>query len=353
MRWFRVAMTRAALALFVVSGAARAHDLGVDLTAAFTQVSANNPRTGAAALGVTGAWDVSSSFALFGLASYTRDLATRTETTASSGSNIFRFSLGAQWLPHPQWMVMLTATGSPPSAQVNATTRTVEEPLTGDARLVDVVIDSRSFSAGGQALVAWMSDGPGPVQSTLDVGLGAHRYDIEQRLRLGDGPAAELLRAGCARRATEFCQLVGGASTPLWQARLSAGYTATVRERTDLGAELGVFVYDRDPAEVGYFSVVAVGRDEVGAGVPVLPLRLSLRPSISHRFSRVTLRAAYQWGLYTSELGAMHSLMGKLTWKASDAWRLSLAVTGQLDVDRSRAVVNRGGVAQVAVLHLF
>lgn len=345
---------RALLGSLLLAATAGAHDLGVDLNAAFTQVSANNPRTGAVGLGVTGAWDVSDRFALFGFASYTRDLATQTSTTASSGSNIFRFSLGTQWLPHEQWMVMLSATFSPPSAQASATTRVFEEPLTGESRLVDVVVDSRAWNLGGSALVAWASDGTGPLQSTLDFGAGATRFDIFQQLRLGDGAAGRLIRNACEGRGGDFCQLVQGASTPLWQARLSAGYTATLKHKTDLAAELGVFLYDRNPADVGYFSIVSVGREtELGSGVPVLPLRLSLRPSISHRFEKLTVRLAYQWGLYASDLGALHSLSGKLTWKVTPAWRLSFSVTGQLDVDSARAVVNRGGLALVGVLYVF
>jgi hypothetical protein len=349
----RLRLTRMAVALVAIAGVARAHDLGVDVNAAFTQPSEFNPRTGAVGLGVTGAWDLSPSWAVFGLATYTRDLATRTETTASSGSNIFRFSLGVQWLPHPQWMLMLAANGSPPSAQVNATTRVVQEPLTGEPRLVDVVIDSRSSNLGGQLLVAWMSDGDGPVQSTLDFGGAATRFDIVQRLRLPDTPGAQLLRANCERRASEFCQLIEGASTPLWQARLSAGYTATLREKTDLGLDASVFLYDRDPAEVGYFSVVNVGRDELGAGVPVSPLRFTVRPAVTHRFEKFTLRASYQWGLYASDLGVLHTVAAKLTWKVTPAWRLSLSLVGQLDVDATRTFENRGGTAMVGFLHLF
>lgn len=346
-------MTRAVLCLVFLASGARAHDLGLDVNAAFTQPSEYNPRTGAVGLGVTGAWDLSTSWALFGLASYTRDLATRTATTASSGSNVFRFSLGVQWLPHPQWMLMLAANGSPPSAQVNATTREVQEPLTGERRLVDVVIDSRADNLGGQLLVAWMSDGDGPLQSTLDFGGAATRFDIFQRLRLPNTAGASLIRATCERSDSEFCRLVEGASTPLWQARLSAGYTATLRSTTDLGVDASVFLYDRDPAEVGYFSVVNVGRDDLGAGVPVSPLRVTVRPVFVHRFERFTLRASYQWGLFASDLGVMHVVSGKLTWKVTPAWRLSLVLTGQADVDPSRTVVNRGGTAMLGFLHLF
>lgn len=339
----------------LLAAVAQASDLGGDVSGAVTSGSENNPRAGSVGVGVTGAWDVTSSWALFGLGSYLRDLGTSTETTSSTGSNVFRLSLGAQWLPHPQWMAMLSVSGSPPATQVSATTRTVPDAFTGQPRTVDVVVDSVAWNLGAQALAAWTSAGTGPVQSTIDLGGGATRFDIFQRLRLGSGPAGEMVRSGCTRRDDPFCDLVAGASTPLWQARLAAGYTATLHDATDLGLELAGYLYDRDPADVGYFSVVAAGRqvDSLGSGVPVSPLRFTVRPSVSHRFSRVTLRAVYQGGLYASGLGALHAVTAKVTWKATAALRLSLTVTGQVDVDPSGLALNRGAAVTLGALYLF
>lgn len=321
---------------------ALAHDLGVDVSGAVTTSSDVNPRSGGAGVAVTGAWDASDSFSVFGLAAWLHDMPTRTETTSSNGGDIFRFSLGAQWLPHPQWMVMLAVSGSPPSQQTNTTTRRVFE------RDVDVIVDSNSYSFGAQLYAGWMNE-----WSMVDVGAGLNRYDIFQQLRLGDGPGGDFVRRVCERRSSEVCQLVDGASTPLWQGRFSASYTATLFRRTDVGAEVGVFVYDRDPADVGYFSVVQAGRSDLGSGVPVLPLLFSLRPSVSHRFELISVRLSYQYGLYASSLGAMHAATVKTTLKLNGGWRISLSVTGQLDVDLAPSVVSFGGSAVLGVLRVF
>ncbi|MGV3625968.1 MAG: hypothetical protein ACO1OB_34480 [Archangium sp.] len=301
-----------------------------------------NPRSGGAGFSVSGAFDFNDAWSVFGFAGWLHDMPTRTETTASNGGDIFRFSVGAQWLPHPQWMVMLALSGSPPSQQTNSTTRRVLD------RDVEVIIDSNSNSFGAQAFAGWMNE-----WSMIDVGAGLNRFDIFQQLRLGDGPGAELVRRVCERRNSEVCSLVDGASTPLWQGRFSASYTATLFRHTDVGGEVGVFVYDRDPADVGYFSVVQAGRSDLGSGVPVLPLSFTLRPSVSHRFSSITLRLSYQYGLYASWLGAMHATTVKTTLKLGAGWRLSLSVTGQLDVDLSPSVVSYGGAAVLGVLRVF
>lgn len=344
------------LTVFLTMGVtfpAVAHDLGVDVSGAMTTSSDINPRSGLVGVGLSGAWDVSDSFSLFGLAGYLRDLPTRTETTSSDGGDIFRFSLGAQWLPHPQWMVMLALSGSPPSQQTNTSTRRVYEPLTGNARDVDVVIDSDSYSVGAQLFGGWLSDGTGPVDSMVDVGVGVNRYDIFQQVRLGDGPGADFVRRVCERRRSQVCQLVDGVSTPLWQGRFSASYTATLWRHTDVGVEGAVYVYDADPANVGYFSVVQAGRSDLGSGVPVLPLLFSVRPTVAHRFPTVTLRLSYQYGHYASFLGAMHAAIAKVTWKVFDGWRLSLSVTGQVDVDLAPSVVSLGGAAVLGVMRVF
>lgn len=323
---------------------ALAHDVGVDVSGAVTTSSDVNPRSGGAGVSVTGAWDVSDSFSVFGLAGWLHDMPTRTGTTSSDGGDVFRFSLGAQWLPRPQWMVMLAVSGSPPSQQTNTTTRRVFD------RDVDAIIDSNSYSFGAQLYGGWMSDWGGDFESMVDVGAGFNRYDIFQKLRLQDG---EFVRRLCGRRDFEVCQLVDGVSTPLWQGRFSASYTATLLRNTDLGAEVTAFVYDRDPADVGYFSVVQAGRSDLGSGVPVLPLVFSVRPSVSHRFSRLTLRVSYQYGLYASALGAMHAATVKTTLKLGTDWRLWLSVTGQLDVDLAPTIVSLGGAAVLGVLRVF
>ncbi len=338
----------------LLSACAWGHDVGLEVSGAYTTPSQVNPRSGGVGVAATGAYDFSDSFSLFALASYLRDLPTRTETTASKGGNIFRFSLGAQWLPHPNWMVMLALSGSPPSAQTNSTREVVVDPRSGESRAVDVTIDSSSYSFGGQLVGGWMSSGFSNLEHAVDVSAGINRYDIFQQARLGQSAAADFVRRICARRDdVEACRLVEGASTPLWQGRFSAAYTATLFHDTDLNLEAAVYAYDTDPSDVGYFSPVIAGRQDFGVGVPVSPMLFSLRPQIVHRFSRVTLRFNYLFGLFTSGLGAMHALTGKVTWKVAGGFRLTFTVVGQLDVDGSSKYLGSGVSAVLGAMYVF
>lgn len=348
------ALSRVGLVALLISTPARAHDVGLEVSGAYTSPSAVNPRSGGAGVSATGAYDVSDAFSLFAQASYLRDLATRTETTSSKGGNVFRFALGAQWLPRPNWLLMLALSGSPPAAQTNSTRAVVTDPRDGEARTVDLTIDSRSYSFGGQLVAGWTSGGLKNFESTVDVSAGLNRYDIFQRVRLGDGAGADFVRRVCARRPDlDACRLVDGVSSPLWQGRFAAAYTATLFLDTDVGVEAAAYAWDADPSSVGYFAPVIAGRQDFGVGVPVSPLLFSLRPQVVHRFKRVTLRFNYQLGVFTSGLGAMHALTGKLTWKVAGGLRLSLTVVGQVDVDGSSKYLGAGVSGVLGALYVF
>lgn len=305
-----------------------------------TSGSADNPRTGSLRFDLAGTWDASQSISLFGSAQYTRDLATKTAESASPGSDVWLLGLGATWAPSEHWLTMVSLTASPPARARNATTVTASTGATAD-----VVVASRSSSVGGLALVSWSSAGTSNLESMVDAVFGATRFEVFQQLELGTGPRAEALQSTCqgavARRAP-LCSLVSGTSSPLTQFRLGGGYTATLFTRTDLGLEAAAYLYDGDPMGVGYFSLVALGRVEVGAGVPVLPLLFSVRPSVTHRFAYFIVRLAYQAGLYRANEGMNHSLSLRLTWLVTRRWRLWVSGAGQVDA-------TKGGLANTGL----
>ena len=316
-----------------------AHDVLVEAGAAITSPSADNPRVGNASVAVAGTFEATDEWAVFATAQYTRDLATSTAEFTVTGSNVLLFGLGASWAPSENLVTMLDLTGSPPTTQLNTTTVTV------NGRSADAVVNAQTWSLGGLWTGAWMSAGESNFESMVDVALGLTRFDVFQRMQVGSSGRAQLLRAACntaVYQKVPLCRLLTGASTPLLQGRLGGGYTATLFGSTDVSLSATYYLYDKDPDEVGFFSLVALGRAELGNGVPVLPLQVSLKPSIAHRFGPLTLRVAYQLGLYQNGNGSNHVFGGKLTWKTSRSLRLYLSLTGQFDTTQGE-VVNPGG----------
>jgi hypothetical protein len=322
--------------LLAVGSYAQAHDVSVDVSGTFTSPSSNNPRVGAWGLAASGSYDITAQWSVTASVLYLRDLPTRAATSSSSGSNVFQGQVGVVWLVNESLMTMLTVMGSPKSAQNNATTVTLQN---GPA---DVVVQSQNSNIGAVWNGLWASDGFSDLEHVLDVGLGFHRFDVFQQILTPNTPAGRLVEQLCQQAPrTERCTLVRGLNSPLWQGRADVGYTATLQSKTDLGLSASYFWYDVDPSTVGYFSVVSLGRAELGTGVPVLPLQLSVKPSVLHRLGPISLKASYQWGWYAQNLGSVHALTAKVSWKVNHHWQLAALLTGQVDV--SGATVSNGG----------
>lgn len=340
---------RTLLLLTLISCAARAHDVGADLSGTLTTSSSNNPRVGSGSVALSGAYDFNDAWSITGFALYTRDLATRTADTSAPGSNVFLFNLGAMWLPTDHLMTALSLVGSPPTLQRNAST--VSLPMN---RTADVVIDSTAWSLGAQFNGLWASNGFSNLEHTIDVGLGLNQFSVFQIAELPNTPRGNVARAFCATRVDRFeaCRLINGEQTALWQGRLGAGYTATLFRKTEVGLDGAYFLYDKPPSTVGYYALLSVGRSDLGSGVPVLPLLFTLRPHVSQRIGPVTLKLGYQFGLYTENLGALHALTLRATWRITSHWRITGTVTGQLDAANG-AVVNLGGQALLGLLYVW
>lgn len=342
-------MRRALFAACVLVGlCARAHDLGVDLSGTWTRSSSTNPRVGSLGVGANGAYDFNEAWSLTGFFLYTRDLATRTAESASPGSNVFLLNLGAMWLPTESVMTMLSVVGSPPSQQQNATTVT-----TRTGNVVDVVVTSRNWSVGAVWNGLWSSNGLSNFEHTVELGAGFNLFNTYQQLTTPNSARTELLRAGCqAGLNADICPLVFGVTTPLLQGRFNVGYTATLFRKTDVGVDGAYFLYDRPPSSVGYFSLLAFNQAELGNGVPISPLLLTVKGHASHKFGAVTVRLSYQYGLYTESLGSLHVVTVRVTVKLNEHWRLGFTLTGQSDVTLG-VVNNTGGQGLAGVTYVF
>jgi len=333
-----------AAALLLLAAPALAHDVLVEAGPSLTAPTEADPRTGNLQARAEGTLEASDAWALFGTFQYTRDFGTRSQEVSATGSDVFLLGLGATWTPDEHWLATLSLALAPPSLQRNATAFTTAAGQTAAA-----LVDSRAWSLGGLVQVGCATGVEAPLEATFDLVAGLTRYDVFQQLVLGPAGRAALVATCQAHPARPRCRLLSGAATPLLQGRLGASATVTLGEDTDLGLAVDGYLYDQDPAAVGYFSLVSLGRVELGTGVPLQPLALSVKPSLLQRLDRFTLKATYQLGLYVAGLGTTHALTVKVSWRASEEVTLWLSATGQVDVAQG-AAVDPGGSALAGTL---
>ncbi|MBL9038798.1 MAG: hypothetical protein JNG84_09810 [Archangium sp.] len=137
------------------------------------------------------------------------------------------------------------------------------------------------------------------------------------------------------------------------QARIGATGTLFITQRVDVGLDAAVYVYDSDPNDIGYFSVVALGRTlELGNGVPVAPFLFSAKPFAAYRFKRATVKLSYQYGHFTGGAGRNHLVALRATFRITPEWRVTASLSGQADHSGSQ-LSNFGALATAGVLWVF
>ena len=113
--------------------------------------------------------------------------------------------------------------------------------------------------------------------------------------------------------------------------RLSANVTATLFTDTDVTLSGDYYLYEQDPTQVAFFTLVAAGR---GAGVPIAPLRYEVRPEVVHRFGDLSARLWFEAGEYVTGTGQSTAGVGlKLQYKFTKTFRSWVILSGQRDVD--------------------
>ena len=334
------------LAAMLGSSLAHAHDVSFDVGLSSVKPTDQNPRSGSATANLSGAYDFNEDWSAWLGATYTRDFATKTTDTSSPGSNIFLFNAGAMWLVSDHVSLLAGGTFSPKTTQLSATTVTDPSAPTR----IDAVVRSDNASWGVNAAMTWGSNGLSAFESTVDASVALTSFSVFQQAELGTSVRAGLLRNACRLSASPGCALVNGSSQSLAQVRLTAGYTATIRA-FDAGIDVSWFLYDRDPNQVGYFSLLELGRD-LGNGVPVAPFLFTLRPAFTYRVSKLTFKLSYQLGVYTGSTGSNQLVSLKTTFAVSRSVRLALTLSGQADREGG-VLVNTGGTAMLGVVFVF
>lgn len=241
-------------------------------------------------------------------------------TLLDDGSSSVRHLLttGAEYLPTDRWSLALWGVFGPPR---DSTYRRAP-PRFGDARLGGEY-DVSDWSAGANVAASYDSFGESDFEWIAELGAGLLHYDARQTAA-GFSPAGALVPAV---RASEVNQL-----------RLSAAATAVLFLDTDVTLRASYFGYDASPLTAGFIERAG---GPIGRGVATAPLRLELRPSVTHRFAkRWSATLGFGYGRYVDGGDTLQTVL-QAGYRTKGGLRLFGYLTGQRDVfGRAAAVLN-------------
>jgi hypothetical protein len=365
MRWI--------LPLLLCSRIASAHSVADELSAGGTQPTAANPAAYFVSNRLTGAFTIKSLTLRPGF-QYTHTFSVPAPSGANFGTsdaNIYFVSLGLDAEIGQHAELGFEVNGSPPAHSVTDTkvdyTTVGKTPTQVQA---DAQLDTRVGSAGG---LAWASydtardDRIRRVEGTFELGLAPTEYFLVDQITAVWGakqgmavPTAEVL-AACTkvRCAPGLIAALQNSDDRLFQARIWAAATATICGHTDVTLDGAYYAYDRDPTQVGFLSLAERGRATateaaIGNGLPIAPLRYTLRGGVTTRFADMSISASFSFGQYVSDADYSYDLtMGlRVQYRFGPHWKLWLRGTAQRDID-ANGVASWGGVGALGLRAAF
>ncbi len=245
---------------------------------------------------------------------------------------VWQGAVGTSYDASKHFTLGMDLSGSPPAR------RDVVSPLSyggaaGTTTTVDTSLKATGWNAGAAVDVQYDTyddEEEHAADLTVDVSAAYTHFGSSQVLGAvdegGTVVTAEELATRCSGSDTPACQAYGDAahkkSASLEQVRLGTTVTMTLWDRTEIGADVSYYVYDRtNPGDAGFFNAGVVDRAgrgvgavTWGAGMPLLPGRWSLRPELGQRWDWISVRAYYQFSKYAvdpTEVG--HTVGGKVT----------------------------------------
>ncbi len=283
---------------------------------------------------LAGRWQAAETLSLSASVRLTHDFAgAPTEgTVLRAGSDwVWQGTVGVSHDVSKHVAIGLDLSGSPPARR--DVVSGITYPVGGTSTTLDTSMRVNGWNAGATFDLQYDTfddEAEHDVDLTVGANVGYTHFGSTQLLSAVDEPgavvSAQTLATRCAGTATPECQAYGFAAqkktASLEQLRLGTTLTATLWDRTELGADVSYYIYDRgSPGDAGFFTGLLTGGAATapstaswGAGMPVLPARWSLRPELGQRWDWITVRAYYQFASYAvvpSEVG--HTVGGKVT----------------------------------------
>jgi hypothetical protein len=327
---------RSLLAIAMAARVAHADGAAEELSAGATVASAA-PRTNWIADHTTGTWDASERWQVRLDLGATRSFPA---TIAAPPSDVMSAALAIELDPDAHWSVRGTAGWSPEVTSTTGATVAAGGLPEGNA---DVVVTATSSMASAGLAVGYDTAGASDFETSVSLSLGASFYTSLQEITTMVEPSGQMLTIQDVRDLCGATACSGELRAALWpqwtqlaQFVADVNVTETVQRDTDVGIDAAYYTYDEDPTRVGYFALATVGRGNLGAGVAVAPLDVTLAPSIAHRFDALMVTGSLSYGSYVDDLGydVTAALRVQYKLKLDDGKRLKLhtVVSGAWDM---------------------
>ncbi len=359
MRLARVLVSVLLVSLPALAGSSISDELSVGST----QSTQENPRAGSVSDSLNANFELSDQFSLAAGAVLTLEGATPAPARrqfSTNGSAITLFSLGLDWDPNDHVSTGVVLDFSPASDQQIGTQLTVTD-ANNTTQPLSVLLGAKSSNSAIAFDVGYDTAGESDLEWSFTAGATASHYTTTQKLDqaylrdTGNPYDPAQIRTYCAahRKGKGACsaaiyQVLKGQEATLDSVRGSVVLTSTISTDTDLSLGGDLYAYSQDPGTVGIFSVGNTGRQTIsgGAGVPIAPLRYTVRPEVLHRFGDLSVKLWVQAGEYASGTAQTTAGLGaKVQYKFSKTFKMWVTAGGQKDVDSTGTDSNSGSLA--------
>jgi len=342
----------ASCVLAAAGSAARADGVLDEASAGNTQATASAPSSPWLADKVAGIYEPSDAWQLridFTTTHDSGSAPTAMSRFGNSSSNVYLANISAEWDPG-DWSFKLVG-GYSPSSTTTATT-TVPFQTASGTQQADAQLQSTGDTASAAAWIGWDSGLLGAFNTALLATATANDYDIQQQLtaiedRKGSAISVDQIQMYCGTHACgpQLTSVLGAQETHLAQYVLDASATQTLWSDTDIGLDAAYYLYNEDPAKVGYYSIAAVGRTaSFGNGPSLAPLLYTVMPSAIHRFGSLMVLASVTYGQYVDDEGTdlTAALRVQYRWKLSRDSRLKLygKLSGSRDTEQTETIAS-------------
>ncbi len=358
-----------AIALLACPCPSHASDMSASASHTSGQPTASSPSYGSSTGGVTGSYDIVEDVSIDAAVSITRPTPAPPTTNPldkTNGGTVAALTLGGSWSPGDHWLVFGTGTWSPKSTELSTTTVQLTGPKGGTTD-ADALIRAVSSSGGGLLVASYDTAGEGDYETSVTLSGAVTHYATTQRvqeIQTADGIKTEQeLVDACAGTAkgSKMCKrlkpLLAKQDGAVTQMAVALSVVETFFEDTDVALGATYYLYDKNPNDVGFFTVAAAGRStslsrggtggamaSFGTGVALAPMQWNGTLGVVERLGDWKLSLIGGYGRYVDDAGSSGTVTIKTQYKFNEHWKALVVASGQVDRDQSDSVTKSGSL---------